>query len=416
MGSVCEKMDSAANEPALVPARWPRKIESTPWTDSVARELGVTPPAADDPIFDRLKSALLSKDDLADNLAGWVKGEPGNRDLFNRLLDEGPDAIGPMPKPLADFSEAILDKRPAWADPAKIKLGGETHLRLSTAGQLASASLGLLEGYRSAAVAKSLVTTGSLTVSSGRRLAETAKFATDVITSNGMTRFSDGFKATARVRLVHSFVRHGLSRSPRWREDLWGMPISILDSLGTTFAFWVPVVRAAPVFGYSVSREEAEGMMTLWNYVGWIQGVPDELLPQTLEESYRVYVAVLMLIGEPDEDSRALAAAYMDVAEQKGDKKSWLQGRLVRGAAAALISRKHMDELGLKTTLFRYWPGLMRPLVQRQERRRMSDPVFHAELIEKGRFQAIQSLPRDLRQDHAYDPNQVVHDQSAFGA
>ena len=67
---------------------------------------------------------------------------------------------------------------------------------------------------------------------------------------------------------------------------------------------------------------------SLWNYVGWIQGVPEKLLPRTLDETYRLYVAIMMQVGQPDDDSKKLAHAYMSVAEQKGDKTSWLQGKI----------------------------------------------------------------------------------------
>lgn len=400
-----------------LPHRWPRDLKSCGWTRMIARELGVSAPAADDPIFDAMRHALTLEDRLADDLAGWIKEDSSaNRALFNRVLDEGSETLAPLPPPLAQFVGAIVDRRPEWADVDKIRLGCETHLRLGSMGRLASGTLGLLEGYRSASVAKSLVTTGSLVTSSGRRLAETAKFMTEVVTSDAMDRFSDGFKAAAKVRLVHSFVRHGLSRSPHWKPDLWGMPITILDSLGTALAFWVPVVRAAPVFGYNISREEAEGMMILWNYVGWIQGVPEKLLPRTLDETYRLYVAIMMQVGQPDDDSKKLAHAYMSVAEQKGDKTSWLQGKMVHGAAAALISKLHLNELGLRGTIFRHWPALMRPAVKAREKRRLRDPAFHAALIAKGREEASMDLPEDLKRHHTYDPKTVIRDQSALQA
>jgi hypothetical protein len=399
-----------------VPSRWLHEPRADAWVIEMARRLDVPIPARDDPIFARLRHALVMPDDFADELASWVKQDRANRGRFDHLLDHPDEPEAERPAILQRLKDDLIDARPAWADPEKMRIGAEAHFRLGLLGRLANGTLGLLDGYRNAAVAKSLVATGSLATATKRRLAETTKFANDILSSDGMQRGSPGFNAAIRVRLVHSFVRHGLARNPQWRHDAWGMPITIMDSLGTALSFWVPAVLAAPVFGYTLSTREAEGMMTLWNYVGWLQGVPDELLPTTLHETYRIYLAVMMQMGDADADSYKLAQSFLAVAAGHGDETSWLQEKMVLGAAARLIPAAHRKELGIPNTMFRFWPDLMRRQVRRKDARCHRDPAAYAAAVKAGREETLAALPQDLRQSSSYDPSEVIRDHSALAA
>jgi hypothetical protein len=358
---------------------------------------------------------LMMQDDVADDLVVWMAATKDGRQQFDTVLENGVPEGVTLPGPLARFFAAV-ERRPDWADPAVLTKGGEAHLRLFSYGGVASGALGLVAGYRNGAAIKPLVTTGSLTEATGKRLSETVKFSVDVIDSNGMGRFSDGFKSAVRVRLVHGFVRRGLTRSPKWRADLWGPPIPMVDSLGTAFQFWVPLILALPKFGYDISREEREGMMMLWNYVGYIQGVPDELLPRTLEETYHLNCAIMMVIGQPDEDTKALSRAFLDAAEGSGDDRSWLRRKMIQGAIALLLPEGHLAEVGIEDTPFKVWPLLFRPLVRRQEKKRLRNPALHAQLIAKGREAAYASLPESIRHKAHFDPSTIIHDQSGLAA
>lgn len=394
--------------------RWNPSPIADQWICDLASKLGVSPPKANDPIFTSLHKALVMRDDLADELAAWFKESKANSDIFDAYLAGDTSGLSTIPSVLQRLENELLSKRPAWACPEKMIVGANAHFRIGMPGRLASGTLGLLDGYRSAPVAKVLTMTGSLDSATAKRLQETTHFFNEIIMSDGMKRGSAGFRAALKVRLVHSFVRHGLAKSPRWDVDKWGMPINIMDSLGTAMSFWVPIVLGAPTFGYSVSEEEAEGMMTLWNYVGFLQGVPEELLPTTLAETYQVYLGILMQIGEPDGDSVKLAKAYIGAAAQRGGSSSWLNEKMVVGAAARLLPPSHRKELEVPNTLFRYWPDIFRPSIRKKDRECHKNSESYKAAVEEGRSLCALEMGVEMTAKGNYDPSKVIKDHSSL--
>jgi ER-bound oxygenase mpaB/B'/Rubber oxygenase, catalytic domain len=398
-----------------MPKRWPRPIELTADVREMAKALGIDPPQPSDPIFTQLAGAMLQDDIVAGDLVAWMAETKNGRALFDHVLEHGLANADAPPAALARFFAAV-ERRPSWADPSHLRLGCEAHLRLGEAGRLASAIFGLLAGYRNAATAAVLVKTSSLTEATGRRLAETTKFVVDAIDSEGMPRFSNGYKSTVRVRLVHAFVRRGLAKSAEWRSDLWGPPITLSDTLGTALQFWVPIVLAMPKFGYSLSTAELDSMRALWNYVALLQGVPESLLPKTLEQAYRLNCAFLTILPPPGEDSKRLGMSFMATVRKGDDRhnRSWLRGKMVQGAAALLLPKSYLAELGVEDTVFKIWPALFRPLVRRQERQRLRDPALHTRLVSEGQRLAHAAILPSVRAHAKFDPKVVIHDQSGL--
>ena len=67
-------------------------------------------------------------------------------------------------------------------------------------------------GYRSQAAVKPLAMTGALERMVVRRIAETSRFVLDVTGSETLPRASEGWKSTARVRLMHAIAKALLVR------------------------------------------------------------------------------------------------------------------------------------------------------------------------------------------------------------
>ena len=42
----------------------------------------------------------------------------------------------------------------------------------------------------------------------------------------GLDRDGDGFKTTARVRVMHAQMRAYMTRHPDWDEERWGVPVN----------------------------------------------------------------------------------------------------------------------------------------------------------------------------------------------
>lgn len=396
-----------------MPARWPSSVRADAWVRGTAKKLRVRVPRPDDPLFAWLGQLLVSEDDVTANLIEWLAKEKNGRAQFDAALDYGVETWANPPQGLAAFFNAV-ERRPAWADPEIVALGCRVHQRLGLTGTMITGALGLLAGYRNGAVAKTLVMTGSLTEAAKRRIDETSQFIADVYDSQGMARASAGFKSAVRVRLVHAYVRRAMRRSPDWREDLYGSPISILDTLATAMQFWVPLVLAAPTFGYDLSRHECEALMTLWNYVAFLQGVPEEALPQRLEDAYRAYCAVWMLGPPATSDSRTLGQAFLAAVSERGDVTSRARAKLFHGVAALLMPKRHRVDVGIENTIARIWPILLRPIVSYREQRRLRDPSFERELIARGRAAIADDLRSSQRLVTSFAPAKVVHNVALF--
>src|SRR5690606_3049555 len=147
------------------------------------------------PLADAYARAQLRGDTLADALVESLASEcPAGRARFERWLETDrlpEDASGA----LAAFAESLRPP-PAWADFQKMKLGSLTYQRLGPAQMLILSAWSLINGYHSAAAVKPLSFTGRRDRGAYRRLAETGRFVTEVSQTDGVRRFSDGYKTT----------------------------------------------------------------------------------------------------------------------------------------------------------------------------------------------------------------------------
>jgi len=396
-----------------IPARWPDKVAAGPdITDFMAPTFGIEVPKSDDPIFATLLEALMAEDTLAVNLARSEQEDKSRKADFQLALEQGIEAVSSPHEALTKFFD-FAETRPTWADEAVMAEAGKIHFRLGKVGRLSSGTLGLMAGYQNSAVAKTLCATGSLATATPRRIAETAKFIFDVCDSNGMGRFSQGFKSSVMVRKVHAYVRSGLSRSPNWHTDLWGPPVSIMDSLSTAMAFWIPSVLSQEKLGHSLTRDEQYAMMTLWNYVAYLQGVPDELLPKTVEQAYKLYCCLRMTWPAADEDSLELANCLFAVSGYKDGKYASMQSRLYHGTVAGLFPQEYMDALHIPQTFYRHWLKVLKPTVARREARCRRDPAFLAKTQREGR-ESMKSAYNSIVA--TFDPDKVIANQDAISS
>ena len=397
----------------LKPARWPDPIVAgSDVTEFMAPTLGIEPPKNDDPIYSVMLDALVAEDTVAVELVNWMRNIPSGKEDFHTALERGLSAVAQPSDPLSAFFNAVED-RPSWADEEIIAEAGKIHFRLGRVGQLSSGTLGLLAGYRNSAVAKTLCATNSLASATPRRLAETAKFVFDVCDSTGMGRFSNGFKSAVQVRRIHAVVRGGLARSPNWKAELWGPPVSIMDTLSTSMGFWVPSVLSQKKLGHTLTRDEQFAMMTMWNYVGYLQGVPEELLPQDLDECYKIYCCLRVVFPPADDDSRLLADSLLTAMGRENGKHTSLASKLYHGTVAGLLPKEYLDDLSIPNTAYRHWLKLLKPIVQRREARCRKD----ADHLQTTQLQGRKDMQRAFKNIEAhFDPDTVIENQAAVSA
>lgn len=304
------------------------------------------------PELERLGAALIRLDPLADAAVSSFGSLPRGRGfaLLGEMLRAGGRPVD-APESLRAFMAAV-ESVPPWVDWAAVERGGAVVLRAGLAGGIVLGMKSLILGYASPGGNKPLVFSGRLQEQAGRRLAETSRFVQAVSQPRGMKRFGAGFDITVKVRVMHAQVRHLIARSERWRADLWGEPINQHDMLATVLLFSVALVDGLRDLGYQVSRDEAEDVVQLWRYVGFLMGVEEPLLPVSFDEGMKTALLIRDTQGPPDDDSRALTAALFAsrVADAKTPRERRLGERrlgVMRAISRTLVGDALADQLGL---------------------------------------------------------------------
>jgi hypothetical protein len=298
--------------------------------------------------------------------------------LFERALVGGPHAVKTGPAELVDLVEQLRTV-PLWVDTKMLSLGSRTARRAGPIAGIVLSGFSLMGGYRSSAVVKPLMMTGKLRYEASRRLTDTGRFVVAVTEPDGLHAPGDGFRACARVRRLHARIRSHLARSPQWQPESWGLPINQADMLGTNLLFSMGFLLGARALGMSFARDEAESVIHLWRYIGYLLGIDESLLPANEREAERIMYLVAASQPPADGDSIELARAlHCEPLERAKDDRQRQKARVemaVRGSLSRfLLGDSVADELGLpKSPLDLGVRGVI-PLVRLAERIRKATP------------------------------------------
>lgn len=263
---------------------------------------------------DHYASFYMRGDPLADDLVLAFEALPpgeGQR-MFEQALEHGIDTVASPPPALVALFRQI-DDVPAWVDWDRMHNGARAYMRPGFFGGLTLSAVGLLTGYHSHAATKALAFTGRLDQMAQRRLAETALFVLQVFQIDALRRFGPGLKTAVRVRLIHAQIRRHLMRSPAWRSEEWGLPINNADMAATNVAFSIGMLSSVRQLGFRFTTDEADDVMLLWRYSGYLSGVDVGLLATSDRDAMELGRMIVLLQPGPDGHSRLLADALRRV-------------------------------------------------------------------------------------------------------
>ena len=259
--------------------------------------------------------ALWDGDPLADEVAAWMLAQGGARawPLVQEALGMDPASAAQdarVPGCLARLISRV-HARPAWLDEARLRRGARV---LQTSGRLGTMVLrdaALMAGYQASAINQTLLRTGQLQRGAPQRIAETALWWLMCTDDGGLNPGAPGHVMTIKVRLMHALVRVRLQRAPDWDAAELGVPINQLDMQATYLAFSAVQLLGLRMTGDIFSRQDANAVMHLWRYVGWLMGV-DECWLCDDEQTGRVLLYRNLLSQAPsDASSVALGRALM---------------------------------------------------------------------------------------------------------
>ncbi|MDB4990536.1 MAG: hypothetical protein JWN04_5714 [Myxococcaceae bacterium] len=300
-----------------------------------------------------LRSALSRGDPLADDwlACSQALGAATSDRLFESALSCGIDRVEDAPAALSALFRQ-LETVPLWLDTERLRNGAQVCRRVGLIGTIVLSDFALLGGYRSAAVAKTLIGTGKLRDDVAKRLTSTRRFVTTVTEPGDMLRGRAGYEAAVRVRMVHAHVRAGLLGRPSWRSDVWGLPINQADMLSTNLLFSIGYVDASRKWGFRFSGSEVEDVLHLWRYIGYVLGIEDVLLPGHAASARTALYAVGVSQPSPDADSATLAQALQKLPlsfAKKGIAKPFAQFEMELRMAMTrnIFGDQAIEQLGL---------------------------------------------------------------------
>lgn len=148
-----------------------------------------------------------------------------------------------------------------------------------------------------------------------KRLEETGDFLFGIMQERDWDN-GKNFVKILKIRLMHAVIRYFTLHSGQWNEA-WGCPVNQEDMAGTNGAFSYIVVRGLRKSGIKTTEAGEEAYLYLWNVIGTILGVADELLPQNLREAYHLDRAIAKRQFRPSEAGKGLTLALLKTLQKQ---------------------------------------------------------------------------------------------------
>lgn len=264
----------------------------------------------------------MTGDVVADAYAALMPeyGFRGTITMLETACRKGIEAVPDAPPELVALI-ADMERTPDWVNMDMVREGARFE-RNSMANLAPYAIRGaLLATFMNKYSALPMALTGTLTDSlAAKRAFETATFFTLTVMPGGLERHSEGFRAAAMVRLMHSMVRFNVMRRPGlWDASVFGVPIPHVDQMpaGLIGSFLLSFKVLAKGREHFTHDERCQ--VELARYRCHLLGLPGDLLADTPRE----IVNLLM--------TRQATLRY--------DFDDKICGTLVRGAMSAEMSK-----------------------------------------------------------------------------
>ena len=336
-------------------------------------------------LVERLTDHALLADDYAYRAMLDFKDKSNKTSwrTFDRALENGIDSIDdPTPGLAALFEQ--LDHVPDWVDFDQLHRGAVAFWRAGPIVPPVLAWGAIAGGFSMYSATRPVLFSGRLRQNDrvGTRLVESFRYVVAAYTPGGMGRFEEGFRLTAKVRMIHAAVRHSLSRSEHWDWANWGIPINDLDAMVTQAGqFGVKFVDAVQSAGIRYTDRELEDIFALSRYVGHVIGVPASILHTDYDDARRKTDIHTMLELPPDDLCRDVVHSIVqysienppgDVEVLPGPVAKFMTDerrlKLAYGLLHSWIPADVMDGLGIEKTWWRHILPTISPIVTAADR------------------------------------------------
>ena len=228
---------------------------------------------------------------------------------------------------LIEHSETL----PAWVNQKLLRLGAENCMRSGLSAFISLRDYTLLGGYDYAYLNKPLVFTGALKKGAMKRLSETLDFWINVSRYDALKIHRKGYEYAIKTRLIHSYARLKLKQYyTDWDSEKMGEPLNLWDMTATSNGFSLVYLHGLHKLGMDISEEEELGVFHLWKYIGYLLGIPPEILPENKKEAVEQFYLWTSIQPPADEDSVTLAQTLVRESLENPILKYPLQRKILR--------------------------------------------------------------------------------------
>ncbi|WP_238584997.1 oxygenase MpaB family protein [Chryseobacterium sp. Leaf201] len=222
-------------------------------------------------------------------------------------------------------------KIPAWLDNNLLKSGAELCMRSNLDALISLRDYCLMGGYDYAYLNKPLITTEALKKGAVKRLSETLDFWVNVTRYDALEVHKKGYEFAIKTRLIHSYARLSIKKHyKQWDTENWGEPINSWDMMATYIGFSLVFLHSLHKLGNTFSDDEEKGLFHLWKYVGYLLGIPENLLPDNKKQATEYFYLWTAVQPPADKDSVLLAHSLLNESLENPILKYQFQRRNLR--------------------------------------------------------------------------------------
>lgn len=302
--------------------------------------------------------------------------------------------IASYPKDLDTYTEVTQNflkqifTIPDWLDQDLLTHGTNFCNRSGTSGLATLRNYCLMGGYESSAINKPLIFTEALKKGAVKRLSDTVVFWINVTSKNQLQPKKSGFYSAITTRLIHSYSRIMILKDPYWDVNAWGKPLNAWDMQATNLGFSIAFIDGLKKLNFSPTDLEVDGTLHLWKYVGYLIGIPVELLIDTPKQAADALYLWSKTQKEADNDSVALAhALYTEPKMVRFTKSNALKNFVYKtniGYNYVMLGKASCTKLKIPNSKAIYWIQFLKLINSVEDKISHYSKYWYLKMVAKG--------------------------------
>jgi ER-bound oxygenase mpaB/B'/Rubber oxygenase, catalytic domain len=202
-------------------------------------------------------------------------------DMLERACDDGIASVENAPPELVAFIED-MERTPDWLDMDLVEEGARLERNATAHVNAFLLRGGLIATFMNTYAALPMAITGAFSErTAGKRAKETGSFFTGSVLPGSLRRHGWGFKAAAKVRLMHSMVRFNILSRGKWDPTVYGVPIPQVDQMPAGMIGMFLMSQQVLRSGRRHFTAEERARVEFARYRCFLLGLPEELLRDT---------------------------------------------------------------------------------------------------------------------------------------